>query len=208
MTDKDFDYFKELDKCIASLASQGDLLMYNAIPKKEYDELYETILILQVFHTSFFGQTSSIFTHFLEETQQLKNSKEDRKQTGSFYTPSYVAEYICKETLRPLILGVLRDESVEDKVKSITELKICDPAMGSGIFIKCAQDYMMRWLCKLKQNKYNTGQLAELSLSSLYGVDINPEAVKLTKLVLNLNTAKWKVKNEILEFTNHLANHI
>ena len=97
----------------------------------------------------------------------LENTKAERKATGSYYTPDYIVEYIVESTVGPLV-GELEaafeakiDEFKHDsryrgasaKWKTVhikehdpalkaLELKICDPAMGSGHFLVTTVDYI------------------------------------------------------------------
>lgn len=88
----------------------------------------------------------------------------------------------------------------EDELKCI---KICDPACGSGAFLNQCFDYLheeMNFVLDMKQ-QFNEGQIMlfdidkQILQDNLYGVDINPESVEITKLSLWLKTAK---KNQTL----------
>lgn len=80
----------------------------------------------------------------------------------------------------------------------LKEIKICDPACGSGAFLNQCFDYLheeMNFVLEMKR-LYNEGQLTlfdidrEILQNNLFGVDINPESVEITKLSLWLKTAK------------------
>lgn len=113
---------------------------------------------------------------------------EDRKMSGAYYTPHYIVEYITENSLGKLCEG--------KKPKEILELKVCDPAMGSGHFISYALDYLVgKYLDSHYSHdvplKESYGEIKLKILEScIYGVDINPSAVKLAKMSLWLNTAK------------------
>lgn len=71
----------------------------------------------------------------------------DRRESGTHYTPKNLTEKIVEETLTPIVYrGPAEGKAPEDwKLKSADELldlKICDPAMGSGAFLVQA----CRWL--------------------------------------------------------------
>ncbi len=85
----------------------------------------------------------------------------------------------------------------------LKEIKICDPACGSGAFLNQCFDYLheeMNFVLEMKR-LYDEGQLnlfdidKEILQNNLFGVDINPESVEITKLSLWLKTAK---KNQTL----------
>lgn len=80
----------------------------------------------------------------------------------------------------------------------LKEIKICDPACGSGAFLNQCFDYLheeMNFVLEMKR-LYDEGQLnlfdidKEILQNNLFGVDINPESVEITKLSLWLKTAK------------------
>ena len=82
----------------------------------------------------------------------------------------------------------------EDVLKNI---KICDPACGSGAFLNQCFDYLHEEMDFVLEMKFNyDGQRSlfdidkEILQNNLYGVDINPESVEITKLSLWLKTAK------------------
>lgn len=56
---------------------------------------------------------------------------EERRRSGSHYTPRALTEPIVKETLRPILEALGKNPTPEQ----ILELKICDLAMGSGAFL-------------------------------------------------------------------------
>ena len=132
---------------------------------------------------------------------------EERRRSGSHYTPRAMTEPIVRETLRP-ILATLGENATPEE---ILELKICDLAMGSGAFLvescrQLAERLVEAW------NKHNT--LPEIPLDEypllyarrlvaqrcLYGVDKNPFATNLAKLSLWLVTL---AKEHSFTFLDH-----
>jgi len=112
----------------------------------------------------------------------------DRKMTGSYYTPDYIVQYIVENTLGPLVKTRTSQE--------ILELKVCDPAMGSGHFLAGALDFLVNaYREKLSEELMDDidENFAETSRKVLdaciFGVDINPRAVKLAKMSLWLQSA-------------------
>jgi len=112
----------------------------------------------------------------------------ERKATGSYYTPDYIVQYMAKETIAPLCEGKTSDE--------ILEIKICDPAMGSGHFLIGVLNLLTRkYLMALEREKPEE-ELPTLEQAKrivlrrcIYGVDINSRAVKLAKMSLWLESA-------------------
>lgn len=118
-------------------------------------------------------------------------SREARKSSGTFYTPRGVTAFLVRETLEPLVRDLTSSE--------ILQLRIVDPAMGSGAFLveSC------RFLAAAVEEAYvreglwhpadivagdRAGVRREVALRCLYGVDLNPMAVQLARLSLWLAT--------------------
>ncbi|MEA1944097.1 MAG: N-6 DNA methylase, partial [Euryarchaeota archaeon] len=72
--------------------------------------------------------------HLKEDgTLGLKPSQETRKESGIYYTPPYVVDYIVKNTLGVLLEGKTPEE--------VAKIRVLDPACGSGSFLIKAFDY-------------------------------------------------------------------
>ena len=198
------DYFNALSDSILNVSSKSDLLITNAVIKKiDKNELIEDCLILSCFYMSVFRGRPPFLMDFIENTNvKDKLTKDERKQLGMFFTPRYIAEYIVKETIGPLVKKIKKDKKIKDTVKEICDLTICDPAVGGAIFLICAHDYLMGELLTIKQSKYSIEELSKMSMKCLFGVDINERAVEFSKLIINLNVAKWALKNKIKEYAN------
>ena len=197
-------YFIEIGKAILNVSSKADLFMFEGtIKKADYDEMVEDCLTLSCFYTGFFRERPPFLLDFMENKNvKEKLSAAERKESGSYFTPPYIAEYIVKETVGSLIDKIIKDKRVKDKVKKICELRICDPAMGGAIFLIEAHNYLMERLLKIDQDIYDIPQLAKMSLGTLFGVDINPKAVEFSKMVLNLSWARWTVLEKLDEYVS------
>jgi hypothetical protein len=114
-----------------------------------------------------------------------------RKATGSFYTPLPIADYLIRRTLGPLVRGVAPER--------ILELRVVDPAMGSGAFVVAACRYLSDAYetALLESGGYHSGDFGDaervairrtVAERCLYGVDVNPMAVQLARLSLWLAT--------------------
>ena len=146
----------------------------------------------------------------------------DRRETGAHYTPKSLTEIIVTETLTPLVYvgpaeGAPRDQWVLKSPSEILELKICDPAMGSGAFLVQACRWLAERLVEAWSLAETTGKLVSvdgavldaangkellprdidarmmiarrlIAERCLYGVDLNPLAVELAKLSIWLVT--------------------
>lgn len=194
-------YFEILHKSINKVASSADLIMFDGkIQKKDKDELFEDCLILACFYMANFRKRPPFLLDFIESNNSVeKLTKEERKMSGSYFTPVYITEYICKGTIGPLVDKILKSK-IKDKVRKICKLTICDPAMGGGIFLVSAHNLLMDKLLTINQDKYTIGEMARMSAKCVYGVDINQKAVEFSKMMINLSIAKWKIVEKLDEY--------
>ena len=132
----------------------------------------------------------------------LLTDNNERRATGSYYTPDYIVRYIVENTLAPLC----KDKTVDE----ILSLKVLDPATGSGHFLVGVVDYLAEELITHPEAPHMTETASEetelaywrrrVVESCVYGVDLNPMAVELAKLSLWLHTV---AKGEPLSFLDH-----
>ncbi len=115
-----------------------------------------------------------------------KNSK--RKKQGIYYTPTYIVEYIVQNTLGK----ILKDLSLNEA----RELKILDPACGSGSFLIKAFQVLDEWTkAQMNQPSDPLGDFArktQVLVSNIYGVDLDSEAAEIARLNLLLQTVTGK----------------
>ncbi|MCY7990738.1 DNA methyltransferase [Bacillus haynesii] len=157
-----------------------------------------------------------------------------RRETGTHYTPKSLAEQVVVNTLEPLVYvgpadGKLRQEWQLKTPNEILNLKVCDPAMGSGAFLVqvcrwLAERLVEAWAIEEENGRAITSegklvdyigsvdpmpsQLDERLLIArrliaercLYGVDINLMAVELAKLSIWLITL---AKGRPFDFLDH-----
>lgn len=146
----------------------------------------------------------------------------DRRETGTHYTPKSLTERIVEETLTPLVYdgpakGALRTEWKLKTPEQLLDLKVCDPAMGSGAFLVQSCRFLAARLVEAWAIEESAGRIVDLTgmihesrtnvptmplgaevraenarrivaERCLYGVDLNPLAVELAKLSLWLVT--------------------
>ncbi len=124
-------------------------------------------------------------------TASLEPGSGIRKATGSFYTPPSITSYLIRRTLGPLVADATPEQ--------ILDLRILDPAMGSGAFLVGACTYLAdayeRALIRAGGcHPRDIGQAEQATIRRtiaercLYGVDLNPTAVQLARLSLWLVT--------------------
>jgi type I restriction-modification system DNA methylase subunit len=142
---------------------------------------------------------------------KIEEKPEVRKAGGVYYTPTYIVDYIVRQTVGPLVEGKTPGQvgaSLADARRPRgTPLRILDAACGSGSFLLGAYQFLLdwhlaeylkdpdRWL-KGKQPPLEraSGGITRLSIeerkrilmNNIYGVDIDPQAVEVTKLSLLL----------------------
>ena len=134
---------------------------------------------------------------------------DERRRSGSHYTPRELTAPIVEKVLEPVLEG-LGDGGVP-KPAELLDLKICDPAMGSGAFLveacrQLAEKLLEAWKAHRGRPEIPPGE-EELVFAKrmvaqqcLYGVDRNPMAVDLAKMSLWLATLS---KDEPLTFVDH-----
>lgn len=132
---------------------------------------------------------------------KIEEKPEVKKAGGVFYTPTYIVDYIVKNTLGKLLTDTTTP-------KQVNKIKILDPACGSGSFLIGAYQYLLDWHLKYYLNsasnaskgmndgtiyqsqngewKLTTTERKRILLNNIYGVDIDPQAVEVTKLSLLL----------------------
>ncbi|MDB9444833.1 Eco57I restriction-modification methylase domain-containing protein [Anabaena sp. CS-542/02] len=132
---------------------------------------------------------------------------EERRNSGSHYTPRSLTESIVKETLRP----VLESMGANPTPEQILNLKVCDPAMGSGAFLVEACRQLAEKLVEAWDKNPGSTTVSSneeplvcarrlIAERCLYGVDKNPFAVTLGKISIWLVTF---ADNYPLTFLDH-----
>jgi type I restriction-modification system DNA methylase subunit len=123
---------------------------------------------------------------------------EVRKQGGVWYTPSFITEYMVGITLGRQLEGLTPESS--------SRIRVVDPACGSGSFLITAYQYLLDWhlqyyvahpLKKYSKEKriyqdpegivhLSIGEKKRILINSIFGVDLDPQAVEVSKLSLLL----------------------
>ena len=155
-----------------------------------------------------------IFEQSISDLEELRGDKiSKRKREGVYYTPEYITDYICRNTIIPYLsknnstgsYELVQEyiDNIDELEKKFKEIKILDPACGSGAFLIKAVDILLEifkeiQLVKESRGKYSSGdqyslakwseesQIQEIIKNNIFGVDINEESVEITKLSLFL----------------------
>ena len=134
----------------------------------------------------------------------FENLLEDNKDKGAFYTPKEIVRYMCQESLiaylgtnttiatdkiRQFVLSP--EEGAENipemkrpkLIKALEDVKICDPAIGSGAFPMGLLNELLRCREALSGEHYNRAEIKKSIIqNSIYGVDIEKGAVDIARL--------------------------
>src|SRR5450759_3567058 len=130
----------------------------------------------------------------------VEDKPEIKKAGGVFYTPAYIVQYIVQHTVGKLLEGKTS--------KQAAGISILDPACGSGSFLIGAYQYLLDWylaryveegaeknskgkaarICPSSSGEWRltTAEKKRILLEHIYGVDIDTQAVEVTKLSLLL----------------------
>jgi hypothetical protein len=142
---------------------------------------------------------------------KVEEKPEVRKAGGVYYTPTYIVDYIVKNTVGLLLEGKTPPEAAN--------LKILDPACGSGSFLLGAYQYLLDWhlqwyfghepeewskgktpaIYQAQGGDYRltTSEKKQILLNNIHGVDIDPQAVEVTKLSLSLKVLEGESQESI-----------
>jgi adenine-specific DNA-methyltransferase len=135
-----------------------------------------------------------------------------RKQSGTYYTPDYIVEYIVKNTLGTALEGKTPAE--------ISDLRVLDPACGSGTFLIGAFDelasFYQRFYSAWLNYPLNPAAYPDLTAEKhtalqklvhnyprrilerhIYGVDLNPEAAEFATISLLLRALEWEKAHDL-----------
>ncbi|SCF20283.1 Methyltransferase domain-containing protein [Micromonospora haikouensis] len=148
--------------------------------------------IEQVINSDQVPQNAEILDELPTGTFYQFGATGERKGSGSYYTPRALAHFVVVETLRPLVENATPEQ--------ILNLRVCDPAMGSGAFLVPAVHQLTEAygeaLARAGEDIDHKLDDAERAAyrrliveRCIYGVDLNPMAVDLAKVSLWLATA-------------------
>ena len=121
----------------------------------------------------------------VDEIFEVEEKKEKRKAAGIYYTPKWVTDYIVKETVGRFI------EEHRDNYDKVYDVKILDPACGSGSFLIRAFDELLNYHAYKKgKSPAELDQLERLPIltSNIFGVDLDRQAVEIARLNLLLRS--------------------
>ena len=138
---------------------------------------------------------------------KIEDKPEVKKAGGVYYTPTYVVDFIVDQTVGKLLEG--------RTVKEASKLKILDPACGSGSFLLGAYQYLLDWHRQQYEKdgpekhkkvlyqgpgggwRLTASERRRVLLSNIFGVDIDSQAVEVTKLSLLLKVLEGETEQSL-----------
>ncbi|AIZ45148.1 hypothetical protein QR90_08595 [Deinococcus radiopugnans] len=118
----------------------------------------------------------------------------ERKTTGSYYTPTSLINLLLDSALDPVIEDAVNGKTRDDAIAALKNLKVIDPACGSGHFLIAAARRIGVKLAELEEETAQPSPAAQRRATRaviahcIYGADINPLAVELAKVALWLES--------------------
>lgn len=135
----------------------------------------------------------------------FENLLEDNKDKGAFYTPKEIVQYMCRESLIAYLQTDVEDEAVKLQIREfvttnnadllsadlaesidqkLKDVKICDPAIGSGAFPMGLLREL--YACRKAIEGIDDGNAVRIKThiiqNNIYGVDIEKGAVDIARL--------------------------
>lgn len=143
--------------------------------------------------------------HILRKSKKKNDADKDkakRKEQGIYYTPTFIVDYIVENTLGKLVK--------EKSLNEIQSLKILDPACGSGSFLIKAFGVMDSALKELRRPKDAPDKMHRKYgiLSNIYGVDLDEQAIEITRLNLLLKAIEPSCKLPYLSENTKVGNSL
>lgn len=199
-----------------------DIISKLYYPESPYEFSVLPADILGQVYEQFLGKT----IHLTPGHQaKIEEKPEVRKAGGVYYTPSHIVDYIVEKTVGELLNGPDPEIPKPISVSKAAEIKILDPACGSGSFLIIAYQFLLDWHLrqyttdpdsnepnegKIKRHsngrspklyqapggewKLTTDERKRILLNNIFGVDIDAQAVEVTKLSLLLKVLEGETQ--------------
>ena len=194
-----YDFLESLRRL--AFVRQGRVLRpvdYRNLGAEELGGVYESLLGL----TPQLGGDGARFT-FAEFAGNV------RKTSGAYYTPDELVQCLLDTALDPVVEAAIRDKTGDEAERAILDLKVCDPAVGSGHFLVGAAHRLARHLARVRAHSAGDSEpspllhqhaLRDVIGRCLYGVDMNPMAAELCRVSLWLEALE---PGKPLSFLDH-----
>jgi len=177
-------------------------------PESPYEFSVFPVEILGQVYEQFLGQVIRLTP---AHRAVVEDKPEVKKAGGVYYTPGYIVDYIVRQTVGRLVEG--------KKPAQVTRLRVLDPACGSGSFLIGAYQFLLDWHRnyytahqperhargrnpKLYRSasddwRLTTAEKKRILLNNIYGVDIDPQAVEVTRLSLLLKVLEGESQESL-----------
>jgi Eco57I restriction-modification methylase/restriction endonuclease TaqI-like protein/type I restriction and modification enzyme subunit R-like protein len=177
-------------------------------PDSPYEFSVLSADILGQVYEQFLGK---VITLTVGHRAQVEDKPQVKKAGGVFYTPKYIVDYIVHQAIRPLVEG--------KTPKQIEHIRILDPACGSGSFLIGAFQFLLDWYFRYYTEHepqrhssarspklvaasgggwaLTTNERKRILLMHIYGVDIDSQAVEVTKLSLLLKVLEGETAQSL-----------
>jgi hypothetical protein len=191
-----------------------DILAALYYPRSPYEFTMVSADILGSVYERFLGK---VITLTAGHRAKIEDKPEVRKAGGVYYTPVYIVDYIVKNTVGKLLEGKTPKEAAK--------LKVLDPACGSGSFLIGAYQFLLDWYLKqylssdpaalaaaknpvVRPNaaggfSLTIAERKRILLDHIHGVDLDGQAVEVTKLNLLLKCLEGET-SQTLGFESRL----
>jgi hypothetical protein len=172
-------------------------------PESPYEFSVLSVEILGTAYEQFLGKQIIVDE---SHRAQIVEKPAVRKAGGVYYTPQYIVDYIIGNTIGKLIDGATP--------KEVSKIKIADPSCGSGSFLLGAYQFLLDWHKDYYTNNgkvskgskdnpltpdghLTTSEKKRILLNNIFGVDIDVNAVEVTKLSLLLKCMEGETEASI-----------
>ncbi len=190
-----------------------DVIIDNKVIKTIINELYYpecpyefSVLSVEILGSAYEQFLGKVIRITPAHHAKIEEKPEVRKAGGVYYTPQYIVDYIVKNTVGKLIEG--------KTPKEISKIKILDPACGSGSFLIGAFKYLLDYHKDYysengkpsKGKKDNpltpegnltSAEKKRILLNNVFGVDLDINAVEVTKLSLLIKCLEGETEASI-----------
>ena len=172
-------------------------------PESPYEFSVLSVEILGSAYEQFLGKVIRLTP---AHQAKIEEKPEVRKAGGVYYTPQYIVDYIVSNTVGKLVDG--------KTPKEISKLKFVDPACGSGSFLIGTYQYLLDYHKNFysdngkpskgkkdspltPEGNLTTSEKKKILLNNIFGVDLDFNAVEVTKLSLLLKCMEGETQASI-----------
>ena len=169
---------------------------YRNLGSEELGSIYESLLELV---PKWGGDRQFLFRETNDE-EQKKAGGNERKKTGSYYTPTSLIDCLLDSSLDPVLDDATKRAEIaataagtgtsEAIAKALLSVTVCDPACGSGHFLVAAARRIAKRVASVREHNPEPSldalrhAMRDVVARCVYGVDLNPMAVELAKVSL------------------------